>query len=57
MLGYLAQPTAIKFTKDGEILIIGYNDGRVLWLDSIITKAHQGKGDEKFVLPNLRILM
>lgn len=45
MLGYLAQPTAIKFTKDGEILIIGYNDGRVLWLDSIITKAHQGKGD------------
>lgn len=57
MLGYLAEPTAMKFTKDGDILIIGYSDGRLLFLDSQISKSHQGKGDDKFVLPSLRIMM
>jgi hypothetical protein len=57
MLGYLADPTVLKFTKDGDILIVGYSDGRLLFLDSQISKSHQGKGDEKFVLPTLRIVM
>ena len=45
-LGYLAKRTALKFNRDGDILIIGYSDGFLIFLDSQITKGgHQSKGD------------
>ena len=56
-LGYLANPTAVKFSRDGEILMIGYSDGFLICLDCQITKGgHQSKGDEKFILPSLKVL-
>ena len=43
-LSYMAEPTAIKFTKEGEILIIGHSDGSLLLLDFLISDINQGKG-------------
>ena len=54
-LGFLAEPTAIKFSRDGELLIIGYSDGSLLFFDSVVSKAHQSKGDDKYVLPTLKM--
>lgn len=56
-LGYTsAYPTAIKFNKDGEFLIVGYSDGLLIFLDSKISKSIQGKNDDKFILPSLSIV-
>lgn len=44
-LGYSSYPTAIKFSRDGEYLIIGYSDGLLIFLDSKISKSLQGKTD------------
>jgi hypothetical protein len=32
MLGDFAEPTTLKFSKDGDILILGYYDGRLIFL-------------------------
>lgn len=45
ILGYVAYPTAVKFNKDGDILVIGFSDGLVIFLDSKIIKSNQGKND------------
>ncbi len=44
-MGYSSIPTAIKFSKDGDYLIIGFNDGLLIFLDSKISKSLQGKTD------------
>lgn len=44
-LGYTSIPTAMKFTKDGDFIIIGFGDGLLILLDSKIGKSLQGKTD------------
>lgn len=46
----------MKFTKDGEYLIIGFSDGLLILLDSKITKSLQGKTDDKFIMPSLSLI-
>jgi len=55
-LGYTSIPTAMKFTKDGDYLIIGFSDGLLIFLDSKITKSIQGKTDDKFLMPSLSLI-
>lgn len=56
MLGYIAFPTAMKFNKDGDILVIGFSDGLVIFLDSKIIKSNQGKNDDKYIIPTLTLI-
>ena len=39
------KPTVLKFSSNGDYLIIGFSDGLLVFLDSKISKAMQGKGD------------
>jgi WD40 repeat protein len=56
VLGYIAHPTAVKFNKDGDIIVIGFSDGLVIFLDSKIIKSNQGKNDEKYIIPTLSLI-
>ncbi len=55
-LGYSSIPTALKFSKDGDYLIVGFNDGLLIFLDSKISKSLQGKTDEKFLMPSFSLI-
>ncbi len=55
-LGYTSIPTSMKFTKDGDFLILGFSDGLLIFLDSKITKSLPGKTDDKFLMPSLSLI-
>lgn len=49
-------PTAMRFSHNGDYLIIGYSDGLLIFLDSKISKSVQSKSDEKYTTPNLSLI-
>jgi hypothetical protein len=46
----------VRFNRDGDILVVGFSDGLVIFLDSKIIKSNQGKNDEKFIVPTLSLI-
>jgi WD40 repeat protein len=46
-------PTAIKFSHNGDHLIIGFSDGELMFLESKMSKSMQSKTDEKYCPLNL----
>mgnify|MGYP000848290117 FL=1 len=56
VLGYVAHPTCAKFNRDGDIIVVGFSDGLVIFLDSKIIKSNQGKNDEKYIIPTLSLV-
>ena len=49
-------PTAIKFSPEGELLIIGFANGDLQYFDSKIKKNTHGKLSEKYEQPTLKLL-
>lgn len=43
-------PSAIKFSNDGDILVIGFVNGSIMVLDSKIVKNVNGKFGESFLI-------
>ena len=52
---YKHKPTAIKFSPDGSLLVIGFITGTLLILDSKIDKSIHGKISESNLYFNFRI--
>ena len=50
-------PTAVKFSPDGDLLVIGFQISIVMILDSKIQKNTMGKITDRYQLPSLDILM
>jgi WD40 repeat protein len=51
------RPTALKFSHNGDYLILGFSDGLLLYLDSKMSKGMQGKGgDSKYSEPSLKMV-
>ena len=50
-------PSAVKFSPDGELLVIGYQVSMVMVLDSKMQRNPLGKASERYLLPSLDILM
>jgi len=48
-------PTAIKFSPDGSLLVIGFMNGDVILFDYKIDKNTYGKVGEKYELPQLNL--
>ncbi len=55
-IGYTAIPTAIRFTKDSDYLIVGFSDGLLIFLDSKISRSLQVKTDDKYLMPSLSLI-
>lgn len=55
-LGYVAHPTCAKFNRDGDIIVVGFSDGLLIFLDTKIIKSNQGKNDEKYIVPTLNLV-
>lgn len=50
-------PTAIKFSPDGDLLVIGHQNSHLLVLDSKMQKNTMGKITDRYQLPTLELLM
>jgi WD40 repeat protein len=50
-------PTAIKFSPDGDFLVIAFQISLVLIIDSKMQKNLQAKTQERYSLPSLDMLM
>jgi hypothetical protein len=47
----------LRFSPNGDYLIVGFSDGLLIFLDAKISKAMQGKGDDKYSAPSLKVLV
>jgi len=50
-------PTAIKFSPDGDLLVVGFQTSLVFVLDSKMQKNTMGKITDRYQLPTLDILL
>jgi WD40 repeat protein len=48
------KPTVLRFSYNGDYLIIGFSDGLLVFLDSKISRNMQSRGDEKYSQPSLK---
>jgi hypothetical protein len=50
-------PTVVKFSPDGDILVIGFINGDLRLYDSKMKKNTFGKLQDRYELPSLKYLM
>ncbi len=48
--------SCIKFSPNGNVLVLGFFDGTIMFLDSKITKTMHGKTEERYQPPSLDII-
>lgn len=49
----MALPTCIKFNREGDILVIGFSDGLLIFYDCKIVKPNMANSEEKYLTPTL----